>query len=152
MQQDGAWIALVGAMLNACAWASVRSLAVRESALTIILYFYVSSAILSAAIYGQCFVMPDSREWINLLIMAISGFVGQITLTKAYALASATAITPLGYVEIPFMIIFGWLFFAELPDIWSLLGICIVAVMGVLIIRDRTEKVHKLIKQSAIIE
>jgi drug/metabolite transporter (DMT)-like permease len=129
----GLWIAVAGALINALGWVSVRSLSQKESAATIIFYFAFASAVGALLVGHDSFVLPDARQGIYLLAVAVAGLVGQCFLTIAYRHGDAAVVTPVGYVEIVALLGMSWGFFGEVPDAISWVGIGLVVAAGVLV-------------------
>ena len=135
----GALFALGGALSSALAWTTVRSLSHRENPAIIILYFFMLSACLSFALgYGQ-FRMPNQHEFLLLLSLAIVGLLGQVCLTLSYRCAPAAVVTPMSYSEIAFSAYFGLLWYNEILDLYSILGVALVFIAGVLVGRRRPD-------------
>jgi drug/metabolite transporter (DMT)-like permease len=121
------------AVLSGMAYVIVRYLHDKENPATIVFFFSLVSAILvlPAAIYQ--FQIPTCQKLLALSGIGIFASVGQITITYAYKFAKATEISLLVYVNVLFTVLFGWLIWNEIPDIWSLTGgITIIGVSAVL--------------------
>ena len=65
---------------------------------------------------------PTGIEWIWLLGIGVSAAAGQLTLTASYRHAPAGKVALIGYATIVFSALFGWLWWAEVPDHLSALG------------------------------
>jgi drug/metabolite transporter (DMT)-like permease len=75
---------------------------------------------------------PLGSAWLWLGVMAIGvfGSVGHYLLILAYQRAPASRITVYLYSQIGFATLGGWVAFGHAPDIWSLLGIALIAFCG----------------------
>ena len=70
---------------------------------------------------------PMSLTQLFILIMAgVSATVGQMNITAAYTYAPAKEISVFDYSQVIFAAILGFLFFGELPDMWSWIGYVII--------------------------
>ncbi|WP_081450084.1 DMT family transporter [Photobacterium profundum] len=114
--------ALLGALGSAIAYVIVKRLSSTEDSSVIIFYFPLIALPLSVLFLGNDFVMPDTEALLLLLFVGISTQVGQIGLTKAMQTEVASKATAYSYVQVVFSIILGWLFFSELPSIWTWAG------------------------------
>ncbi len=56
---------------------------------------------------------------------------------QGFQKAPASRITPYMYAQIGFATLAGWLAFGHTPDVWTVLGIALIAVCGVLGVRAR---------------
>ncbi len=114
--------ALLGALGSAIAYVIVKRLSSSEDSSVIIFYFPLIALPLSVFFLGNDFVMPDTEALLLLLFVGISTQVGQIGLTKAMQTEVASKATAYSYVQVVFSIILGWLFFSEIPSIWTWAG------------------------------
>jgi drug/metabolite transporter (DMT)-like permease len=60
--------------------------------------------------------------------------MGQIFLTSAYRFAPASVVAPFDYASMLFAIVFGMVFFNEIPDMRTIGGAALVILAGVIII------------------
>jgi drug/metabolite transporter (DMT)-like permease len=67
-----------------------------------------------------------------LLLIAVMATIGHGALIFGYARAPVAVLTPYLYAQIPFAVIGGWLVFGHGLDGWSVVGIAIIAMSGVL--------------------
>lgn len=70
--------------------------------------------------------------WAIVFIQAIFALVGHLMMANAYRYASAAVLAPFTYFQIVFSAIVGFLAFEHLPDLWSGIGIGLVAVGGLI--------------------
>lgn len=117
--------ALVGAasaVFAGGAYTLLRYLRDREPAETVVLHFSLVTVagLLPVAAIG--FVPPSPIETLWLLGIGIFAAAGQLSLTAAYRYAPAGPTSLLSYATIVFSAVFGWLWWAEVPDGLSLLG------------------------------
>lgn len=67
--------------------------------------------------------------WAFLAIGGL-GVAGQMCLIRAFSLAEAGVIAPFGYCGLIFATCWGWLFFGNLPDRWTVAGMLVIAGAG----------------------
>ena len=67
-----------------------------------------------------------------LLILAIAGFgtLGQMCLIRAFSSGEAAMLAPYAYLGLIFAAVWGMLFFAEMPDLWTVCGALVIAAAG----------------------
>ena len=58
---------------------------------------------------------------------------GHFMLIQAHRLAPASALAPFMYTQIVWMIAVGYLFFGDVPDLWTLVGAAIVVASGLFV-------------------
>ena len=83
---------------------------------------------------------PESAlTWILLLMLGIFGGLGHWLFLHAYQRAPASAIAPFLYMQLLFMVAFGFAIFGDLPDSWTLAGAGIIVASGVYLIHRERE-------------
>ncbi len=83
----------------------------------------------------------NSSVLLMLLGIAVVGSSGMLLLTSAYRVGSPPVIAPFEYIILIFAIGNGFLFFNELPDIYSILGMLLIIGSGLFIFtREETKK------------
>jgi drug/metabolite transporter (DMT)-like permease len=125
----------------------VRTLIRTERSATIVLYFLLSSAVISLVTVPFGWVMPSPLVTIYLIGAGIAGGVAQIMLTESYRHADLSVVAPFEYSSLIFSIIIGFFFFGDVPTIFMLVGSVVVVASGLFIIyreqqlgRPRPEK------------
>jgi drug/metabolite transporter (DMT)-like permease len=109
----GVLLALAGAGLTALAYVSVRELGRTEPALVIMLYFPLTSLPLCLPFVALDPVLPQGGEWLWLLGVGLFTQLGQMGLTWGLVRLPVAPATALGYAQVPFAALWGWLWFGE---------------------------------------
>ena len=63
-------------------------------------------------------------------LMGLLGTAAQAMLIRAFALAEAAAVAPFGYTGLVWAAVWGWLFFGDSPDRWTVIGAAIIVAAG----------------------
>ena len=125
------WMSLVGisaGFLSAMAFVTVRALTQTESPEKIVFYFCFIGSLISVI---PMFWLWRSYTWYELGFLIAAGLlanISQIFMSNAYKLAPAAQIGPINYVAILFAGIWGFVFWHELPDGFSLLGFSFILI------------------------
>lgn len=143
-------LAVVFAFIAAITYASqtilTRFLGDHDHPLTIafnaILIFTVASGILgllllggfvavasthpSLAFFGRAWAMPSDIDIVLMLLLGGIAAVGFYCLSKAYCSAEASAIAPFEFTYIVWAVVFGYLFWNEVPGLTTIIGITIL--------------------------
>jgi drug/metabolite transporter (DMT)-like permease len=77
--------------------------------------------------------------WLLLLAIGCLGNLGQLAMARAYRLAPASQVSPLGYSGLVFAGLIGFLVWREAPDQWMLVGTIFIVVAGLLVARESVE-------------
>lgn len=94
----------------------------------IVFTFALVSTLISVIPMTRVFVMPTHHEFFLLFVAGCFATYAQMAMTNAYALLPASVASPLSLATVLFATTWGWLFWGETPDFWSILGGCIVIV------------------------
>ncbi|WP_020590494.1 DMT family transporter [Kiloniella laminariae] len=86
-------------------------------------------------------VQPDLNGWIALIGGGIFISLGHLFLIFAFQYATPSAIQPFNYTLLVWATLFGWLFYDDLPDSWTIAGALIVVASGLYTIyRERIRR------------
>lgn len=128
----------------ACVAASIVSLRVmgsseRPSTIYAVLTV-VSLLIVAPLMMVQGFVFPSIGEWVLLVLSGLAAGGGQLMLMTATRRAPANQIAPVQYSQLGWAILYGVLFFAELPDAATFLGLAFIVGSGLFLIQRRPKQ------------
>ena len=99
-----------------------------------VLLFYpavIGTLVMSALAPG--FDWPDAMPWTHVALIVAGGLfgtLGHFLFILAFRHAPASAITPFTYMQLVWAMLLGWIFFADLPDGASMVGMLIIAGSG----------------------
>ena len=74
---------------------------------------------------------PDLESTVLMIAIALVGTIGQLALIRAFASGEAAMLAPFSYVGLAFAAFWGFAFFAEVPDGWTIFGSLVIAGAGV---------------------
>jgi len=89
----------------------------------------------------QAWAMPQSWDWLFLLLTGVTSGIGFMFSSGAYRVEEASKVAPFEYVMIIWVVLLSYVFWSEVPDGYTLLGIAIIASSGVYVLR-REKTVH----------
>ena len=136
-------VGLLGGAAAGAAYACVRALRRRGvDPAYIILYFSVFSC-LSAVPFMLPGLKPMTFAQVAVLLGAGgAAAVGQFGVTLAYGYAAPRDIAVYDYSSVLFAAAFGYFFFAQVPDIFSVLGFAVILAALVLLNSRRRKRPH----------
>lgn len=126
-----AFVALLGSLLSAVAYVTVRRLGRTENPLVVVFYFPLVTVPMTAAFAIPQWIWPDWQGWLLLLGIGLSTQIAQVALTKGLAREPAGRATTVGYLQVAFATLFGAVMFGAWPDAWSIGGM--VLILGSLV-------------------
>ncbi|PIE97280.1 MAG: EamA family transporter [Treponema sp.] len=120
-------IGTLGGMVAGAAYTSVRALSLRgENKAFIVFFFSLFSAIVMLPFFIIFYQEMTLIQITLLLLVGLSATAAQFCITAAYGYAPARSISLFDYTQILFAAAFGFIAFAEVPDLWSVLGFVII--------------------------
>jgi drug/metabolite transporter (DMT)-like permease len=134
----------------------VRDLATRqiETGIPTLLVTALSAA--SVTVFGlllslfQSWQPANPADILHLAGAAVFLVMGYFTITMALRAGEISAVAPFRYSVILYAIITGYFIWGEVPDIWALAGVTIVALAGLYTFhRERRLKAKERAMQSA---
>jgi S-adenosylmethionine uptake transporter len=114
----------------------LRHRATRDPLAQIILFQNLGPALILALPALWVWTPPTSADlWLFALLGTI-GVAAHTMLAHAFARVEAARLAPIGYVTLVWAVLFGFLFFAELPGLATVAGALLI-VLGALVTRRR---------------
>ena len=144
-----ALIGLFSAVVAGLAYTVVSYLGDKENSYTIVFYFSLISTIICIPFLLIEFVMPSISQIFLLLAAGTFAAGGQFLLTASYKHAPAGEVSIYQYSQIVIASILGIFFFAELPDLFSMIGYLFIFSAGYIMYRvsrraSSNEKAEKI--------
>ncbi len=124
--QPAALVALLGSFFIADVVVLVKKLSATERNATILFYFAAITTVVSAIPAVFVWQTPMAHELAFLILVGITATVGQACALRAYRAGEATAVVPFDYARLIFAAVYGYAFFAEVPDLWSYVGAAVL--------------------------
>jgi len=124
-------VVLSGVVVWALAMISIRKLGAQgENNTTIVLWFSFGCSALAGVGVLPFWVTPHGWQLAELIGLGLISAAAQILMTQAYRSAESALVAPFEYGAIIYAAFFGLIFWGEVPDLASLLGIAILIGSG----------------------
>ncbi len=123
-------VGLGSALFSGLAYVSIRKLSGKIHGMVIIYWFSLLSVLFTIPIMLTNLVLPNSREWLFLIMIGVFSALGQYFITRAYITTEASKVTLYDYTGVLISPILGYLVFGELLKPNTLAGTCIIIVSG----------------------
>jgi len=134
-------IAITGSFLTGVAYVLVRQATkVNEHPLVVMFYFPLFTVPICFPLLPSNWVVPSLEEWGFLLLVGVCTQLGQFFLTHGYKELPAAKAAPLSYVQVPFAMIMGTIFFEEVISLNFIIGSVLVLLSIFVIMSNRVEK------------
>ncbi len=91
---------------------------------------------------------PRAEVWPFLLLLGPVATFGHVALARAFAATEASVVMGLDFARLPFAVLYGFLAFNEIIDIWTWIGAAIIFASSIYIARREAQ----LKKQATVIQ
>ena len=128
-------VPFAGAAMMALYQIATRIMGRTDSALTSVVYTPVAGTLVFSTAVPFFWGTPDVEGWLVMLLIGAFGAAAQACQIKALHAARAATVVPILYVNLIWATFFGFVLFANLPDIWTVLGAGVITASGLYIFR-----------------
>lgn len=136
----GLW-ALASATFSAGAHVSLRALGNSEDPRTVVLWFQAGATLLAIPVAllldGALPGLPPSHLWPHMIGIGVTATLGQVLMTRAYAVDRAPVVAAAAYVEPLFMFVADAVVFHVAPSLSAVVGGGLILGSGLLLIAWR---------------
>lgn len=129
---------------------SSRVLGASEDQWTNFIYTVLIGTILITIMVPFVWQSPTPLDWFLFCLIGFLGMIAHLLLLRAFLLGEASFVAPFAYVSMAFSAIWGFVFFAEVPDIYVFVGASIIIGAGLFIwyIESRDARKKTALEQS----
>ena len=122
-----------------------RYVAATESPESLIFFSALAPTILMSPAVMQAVIPETPFQIVLLLILGFFGGLGHYLIILAYRRATTAALAPYPFLQIIWMLAFGYFFFGQFPDAYTLCGAAIVIGSGLYVVhRERQLRAARL--------
>jgi len=119
---------------------AIKKLSKTEPDYLIALYFTLVLILFGLISISMGWKKIDISDIHYLIIIGLSGSIGNIFLTKSIREADISLVTPIKYLSLVFAIIAGWLIFNEIPSILTISGAMLIILSTFVIFKREAAK------------
>ncbi|MDG2242173.1 MAG: DMT family transporter [Rhodospirillaceae bacterium] len=113
---------------------SNRANRAKESLAALTYYPLIGIFIVSGALSPLGWTSPTPVAWSAMIFVGVCAGIGHVCLTLAFRYASPPVLAPLEYSGLIWAVLFGYWFFDELPDQWTVVGMAMIAGAGIFVV------------------
>jgi drug/metabolite transporter (DMT)-like permease len=122
----GTLVALLAALLSSIVAIQIKQLSATEPADRIVIYTTLLWVPMSLVPAWGVWQWPQGIAWAWVVAAGVFGTGGHMLWTRALKLGEVSALTPISFMQLPVVAVFGWLLFGETLDRWTLLGALVI--------------------------
>ncbi|WP_114785389.1 DMT family transporter [Vibrio tetraodonis] len=131
---------VASALFAAGASITIRHLSKRHHTYEIVFYFLMTAMLVSGYLMKDDFVMPQGVTWLYLIAIGVVSLIGQIFLTKAFTHENAAVVAGTRYIGLVFNVLWGVIFWQEIPSWMTVLGGCMIVVACIALSWKKTKE------------
>ena len=143
MDMTGVMAALLSAFLEAMVMLYASRLGKSDKAFTTVFYYTATTCVIGGLCLPFVWVCPTLEQFALIALLGIAGTLGHILIARSYQLAPAPVVAPMFYTLLIWGIIFGYVFFQEIPASHVLMGAFVIILSGLFIIYREHGKTQK---------
>ena len=146
----GHFVAIATALAFGCSTLIIKHLTRKDDPLVIVFISHLIMMPLALLPALYVWEWPSYNVWLILMATGPIAVIGHVTMAKAYKLADASFVAGVDYARLPFAVLFGWVLFGELSDIWTWIGASIIFGSSFYVIRREMNETRRALKDSVV--
>lgn len=131
-------VAFNGAFFSALVILSVKLLSRSEPTLVIMFYFSLFTSVFSFIPALFVWETPTGWDLLLLVLAGVCGLLGQGIFTHGIGLGETSFLMPFDYLRIVYSFLIGILWFAEIPQPWSIAGAVVIFASSLYLLRTES--------------
>ena len=128
-----ALLPLASAGLFALYQIATKRLSLTDSTMTTLFYTGLLGALVTSFVVPFFWITPGALEWFLLAMLGVLSGVTHYSIIRAFGAAPAATVAPFIYSTLIWATLSGFIFFSDLPDLWTVVGAVIIAGSGLYI-------------------
>ncbi|MBT5047992.1 MAG: DMT family transporter [Rhodospirillaceae bacterium] len=113
----------------------IKTLLKYDSGDTVAAWLFISHIVLGIVPAILVWITPNWEEVLWMVLLGWLGAVIQRTFNRSMAEADASVVLPYNFTRLIWAALFGFLFFAEIPDIWTWVGGSVIFISSIWLTR-----------------
>ncbi len=136
------WAVVLPLLVAACfAFYQITTRILSRSDGSITTLFYsgtVGAVVMTLLLPFQEWQAPTAGGWAIMACLGLTGSIGHLVMIRAFTVAPASSLAPFSYLQLVWATLLGFAAFADLPDLWTLIGALMLAASGLYVLyRER---------------
>lgn len=146
----GSLVAVLAAVMSASVAISIKFLSRTEKADAIVIYTTMIWVPLSLLPAIFVWITPTGLTWLWIVLAGFLGTTAHMAWTRALALADASLLTPISFLQVLVVGVFGWWLFDEVVDRWTVLGAAIIFAANAYIAQREARLARRMVTDPAV--
>lgn len=137
---DYALLGVASALFSGLAYYSIGVMKGKTEPIVVVTWFPLVAVPVMGVISLFIWVPPTGTDWLLLLAVGIFTQLGQLFMTKGFMAESASSASGMKYLGLIFSFAWGFIFFEETYNLFSLLGMLMIITGVVVNVRQSKQK------------
>jgi drug/metabolite transporter (DMT)-like permease len=138
--QVAALVPIAGAFATSLRDIVTRRMSASEPSSAILSWSTAGLILAAAGTLPFAWKTPDAAGFALMAASGVLNGIAHFLMIEAYRLTQAAVVAPFKYTSIPWGVLFGYLVWGDLPDLWILTGGAIVVGAGLYLLHRETRK------------
>lgn len=131
----GGWCAVASAVFMGASSLFIKQLTRGDDPVTIVFLSHLVLIPISIIPALFTWTWPSWDVWMFLLGMGPIAVLAHLALTKAFSVADASVVATFDFAKLPWAVLFGWVAFGEVSDVWTWVGATVIFSAALYIVR-----------------
>ena len=140
----GSWFALGSAVFMGTSVLIIKTLTKGDDPWTIVFFSHLIMIPMALIPAVLVWTWPSMEVWLFLIATGPFAVLGHLFMTKAFSVTDVSIVAAVDFSRLPFAVLFGWLAFGELSDIWTWAGALVIFTSSLYIVR-REQQLQKAV-------
>ena len=133
-------VGLSSAILIGITMVSTRLLLYTETTTIVLFYYYAQAVLITLPMAVKTWQAAPWPVWLVLLVSGIFLYVAMNFYTIAFQYAKPSIVSPISFFGVALAGLWGWVFWNQIPVMWTYLGISLVVIGAIVILmQERPE-------------
>lgn len=106
-------LGMIGAIFGGLVYTTIRKIGSSENSLVIVFYFMTAAVLCSGVMMISRWETPSPYYWSLLLLLGLTGYFGQLWMTRAFQSEKTSIVAPIRYLEVILAFGIGWILYDE---------------------------------------
>jgi drug/metabolite transporter (DMT)-like permease len=150
MNMTGVMAGLLSAFLEAMVMLYSSKLGKHDKAFTTVFYYTATTCVIGGLCLPFVWVCPTLEQFGLIALLGVAGTLGHILIARSYQLAPAAVVAPMCYTLMIWGMVFGYIFWQEVPGIHVLLGAGVIIACGLFIVYQEHGKKQRAMANEGV--
>ena len=128
------FLLFLGAIILAINVILIRKYASNQSSIAFAFYGFLVGLVISSIITTQIYIPLNDGDIYLFILCGIIAGTGGLCISAASKMLESSLFAPLQYFQLIAGFVFGYIFFADLPDYYEVIGSLVISISGLFII------------------